>query len=279
MANFEGHGVNCDAFVGTAAAVAVRPSIRPTDLRSVCHRFAASTRCAAMLAPRLLGDNHAGALWRSRPGARSVIRKSRVVVLCIGLSIVLTASGAARDPKIACGELPSNILVEPLLQSAVMSLMRQSETFRRQCVTIAAARRFRVRIVSVSPRSLVSSARAHATFTRYEYGMVRAVIEIPIASDYAELIPHEFEHVIEMIEGIDHAQRAGSSGSGVVEVERGSFETARATEAGLAASREVHGNTDEAVRRTGRQIGRVWRAISARAVPDGGGRAGPASRW
>jgi hypothetical protein len=275
MANFEGHRDNCDAFVGTAAAVVIRRLLGAPRLRRVCRWFAASTCPAAMLAPGLLDGTHAGVLRRPRPGARSVIRKSRVVVLCIGLSIVLTTSGAAQHPKIGCGELPSNIQVEPLLQSEVLLLLRRSETFRRQCVTIAAARRFRVRIVAVTPRSLVSSVRAHATITRYEHGTVRAVIEIPIASDYAELIPHEFEHVIEMIEGVDYSQ----GGDGIVEVERGTFETARAIEAGLAASREVHGDTDEAVRRTVRQIGRVWRAISARAVPDGRGRAGPASRW
>ena len=200
-----------------------------------------------------------------------MITKSRVVVLSTALSVVLSAPGAAQDPQASCATLPFNIHVEPLLRSAVAALLQHSKTFKRQCLTIAASRGVRVRVAAVAPRALASSVRAHATITRHEYGMVRAVIEIPIASDYAELIPHEFEHVIEVMEGLNLAQRA-DEGDDVVEVEGGAFETTRARNAGLAASREVYGDTDAPLRR-------VWRAISARAVPAISRRAGPASRW
>jgi hypothetical protein len=204
-----------------------------------------------------------------------VIRTSRVVVLCSLLCVPSLA--AVQDAQEVCVEMPANVRVEPMLQPIVSSLLRQSETFRNQCRTIARTHAVRVEIRSAMPRALGSTPRAHATITRYEFGLIRAVIEVPVGGEYAELLPHEFEHVIEIIEGIDLAERA-DHGDGVLEVGQGTFETTRAREAGHAASREVYGDTDEALRRTGRQIGRVWRAICARAAAGQARSAGPPSR-
>lgn len=201
-----------------------------------------------------------------------MIRNSRVVVLCHVLFVLLTVSSAAQDPQVPCADLVANIRVDSLLQPVIASLLRKSKIFRHQWLTIASSRRVRVTIKPLTPGLLGYGTRAHATLTRYEYGLVRAEIEMPIGSDYAELLPHEFEHVLEMIEGINLAQQAESSDGGIAEVDKGTFETRRARDAGLAASREVHGHTDAT-------ISRVWRAISSRAVPDHSRRGGPASRW
>jgi hypothetical protein len=64
-------------------------------------------------------------------------------------------------------------------------------------------------------------ARCGARFARYTLGLVRAVIEMPLMADYRELIPHEFEHVIEPIEGIDLAALARAGEGQAVEIARG----------------------------------------------------------
>jgi hypothetical protein len=190
-----------------------------------------------------------------------VTRNSRAVVLFILLASLPAAILAAQDLPI-----PPHIRVEPLLRPVVADLLHRSETFRRQWLTIAAARSVRVVIVSAPPR-LASAPRAHATLTRYASGLLRAVIEIPVPSEYAELLPHEFEHVIESIEGVDRSKLAAAGGQDVMELPDGAFETGRAREAGRTASQEVHGDTDPAVTRAIRHLSRIWRAISDRGVP------------
>jgi hypothetical protein len=65
------------------------------------------------------------------------------------------------------------------------------------------------------------------------------VIDLPFDRDFAELLAHEFEHVIEQLEGVDLRQRATEPHSGVRKVDGGAFETDRANKAGRAAALEV----------------------------------------
>lgn len=109
---------------------------------------------------------------------------------------------------------------------------------RRQCAAIADAPYVRVVLRLASrPRPFT---RAHSTIQRYEAGFVRVVIEIPDSADVAELLAHELEHTLEAIEGLDLPSRAKVSGSGVTELVKGVYETARAKRIGRLASDEIN---------------------------------------
>ena len=79
--------------------------------------------------------------------------------------------------------------------------------------------------------------------------------------DITELLPHELEHVLEQVEGIDLPALAKRRASGVQEVGRGVYETERARGAGLMALREVYGEFDP-VSAAVRGLKRVWRALT-----------------
>jgi hypothetical protein len=143
-------------------------------------------------------------------------------------------------------ERPVNIRVDDVLQPLVSALLAKSETLRRQWKIITASRLIRVTVVSRMGMQDTASARARTEVSRYALGAIRATIEIPSGADVTELLPHEFEHVIEQLEGLDLRALAQQHVRGVVEVRKGVFETARARAAGLQVYREVYDRTDAA---------------------------------
>ena len=192
-----------------------------------------------------------------------------VVVLCIlsCASVVHCARVIAQEIEPACTTLPHSIRISNTLQPVVAELLRKSGTFRRQCARIAATRKVRIDVIANgAPRAI--AVRARATISRYSYGLVKVVIEFPAAADYFELLPHEFEHVLEQMEGLDLPALARAGDRRVVEVEEGTFETTRAREAGLAAAAEVRAEPDPVITGAGRALSRIWRGLSSRAVRD-----------
>jgi hypothetical protein len=108
---------------------------------------------------------------------------------------------------------------------------------RRQCAAIANTPYVRVVLRSASrPHPFT---RAQTTIQRYEAGLVSVVIEVPVSGDVAELLAHELEHTLEAIEGLDLPSQAKVSGSGVTELVKGVYETARAARMGRLASDEI----------------------------------------
>ena len=223
-----------------------------------------------------------GALWRARSRSSPVItRFVRVVVLfMLSVLVALPPAAASAQSAGACpqdaapastGPPPSNIKVDDLLQPPVSALLAKSAFFKQQWDTINASRITRVAVLARIGIQDDSRVRARAQITRYAYGSLRATIEIPAAVDLTELLPHELEHVIEQIEGLDLPALAQRRGVGVVEVRRGVYETERARAAGLQVLREVYDRTDPGVAAALGGLGRLWRALTpgtpARAVP------------
>lgn len=136
----------------------------------------------------------------------------------------------------ACAIIPANIEVSRPLRGAIERALHRSETLRRQCAIIG--RSASVRVVIVAVRALVG-CRARATIRRHEFGALHAAIEIPVPGDYAELLAHELEHVIEQMEGLNLPALARRGAPGIQEVAIGAFETQRARETGRAAAREM----------------------------------------
>ena len=108
-----------------------------------------------------------------------------------------------------------------------------------------------------------SVARARATIGPLGQGLW-ALIELPPVDAYAELLAHEFEHVIEQIEGIDLAALERAGDANVTINGEGAYETSRARAAGVAAAAEFYAAPDPALAAAGRAAGRLWRALSSR---------------
>ena len=195
-----------------------------------------------------------------------LVRPFAVVSIVVALTSLRPAVAAAQEVPAPSTEVPPNIAVSATLRPVVALLLQKSQTFRRQCGRIAAARYARIIVIATPPLREQSAPRARASIGRHLHGALRAVIEIPVTADVTELLPHEFEHVIEQLEGIDLAGLARAGQAGVVEVDDGMFETARARTAGLTVAREVYGDTDQMIAGATRGVTRALRILRARVV-------------
>jgi hypothetical protein len=146
---------------------------------------------------------------------------------------------AQQGETLPCVQPPSNVRGDAALIRLFMSFVARSATMRRQCETIAGAPR--VRVVLRFASRLPAFSLARSTVERYEAGLVRVAMEIPVTSpDIAELLAHELAHVVEAIEGLDLPSLAKVAGSGVIELEKGVYETEGAKRIGRLASDEIN---------------------------------------
>jgi hypothetical protein len=135
---------------------------------------------------------------------------------------------------------PPNLLVPPLYRALIDSMLRESATFRRQCMRIAGEPHLVVRL-AIGMTALPPDVRAVTQIRRSETGQLLALVDIGRHQELAELIAHELEHVIEQLDGIDLAARAALPHTGVTAVgsRAGAFETTRAKRAGLKVVSEL----------------------------------------
>lgn len=159
---------------------------------------------------------------------------------CIGAVAGVFAWGVIlmAEPERQCqrSNLPSNMELSPAVSRTLEALYTQSPTFRAQCERIAAAKTLRV-IVRLDG-AMRTNCRAFTTFQR-SGREIRAEVHLPPGHAIIELAAHEFEHVLEQIEGLNLRQLARKRGSGVREVDRELFETDRARRAGRAVADEA----------------------------------------
>ena len=136
--------------------------------------------------------------------------------------------------------LPPNLVVSDMFRPLVESMLRESPTFRRQCVRLAGEPALTVHL-TVNPPPRRADRRATTRLTRNVNGHLTAVVDIGPFENTQELIAHEFEHIIEQLDGVDLAARAAQPHTGVSTV--GSavdmFETMRAQRMGLKVLSEL----------------------------------------
>ena len=165
-------------------------------------------------------------------------------------------------------ELPENIRVGDDMMEVVATLLARSPTLRAQCARIAATPRARI-VVEVTGSRLGSQARARATARRYDSGLLTVVIELPAMAiaDFAELLAHELEHVIELIDNVDLAALMKQRSAGVTKTSDGLYETTRAQAAGKAVAAEAQSETDPAAAAIGRGVAKAarlaWRGLQS----------------
>jgi hypothetical protein len=137
-------------------------------------------------------------------------------------------------------DIPPNFEVGAVYRPLVMKMLSRSPTFRWQMLRIAAATHLTIQLQSALP-SWHEGLRATTEFARTADGKLLATVDIVRSTNDVELIAHELEHVVEQLDGIDLAAKAGRRNSGVyLTGDRGDvFETTRAKRVGLQVAREV----------------------------------------
>jgi hypothetical protein len=168
------------------------------------------------------------------------------VMLLIG-SVQAGAAAAAPEPAGAparprmCGmttaHLPETIQLADHLRSDLMKMLETSATFRSQCDRIARAPWVQVR-VRVNREIEHRDYMARSVIHRSRSGAIVALVDIGPRGSPVEWIAHEFEHVLEQIDGVRLAELARRQ-IGVWRSSGDMFESARAIRAGRAVAAEM----------------------------------------
>ena len=131
-----------------------------------------------------------------------------------------------------------NVVVDDKLRGTVEDLRRRSPEFRRQWALLSRSTRITVRLRLVA-RSPIKDSRAATTITSQPDGSLQADIAIPADARVPELLGHEFEHIVERLEGAK-AQTLHELGDASVRRGAETFETARAVLVGRMVSAQFH---------------------------------------
>ena len=163
--------------------------------------------------------------------------KSWVGVAAVSLVWLCDGLASADGQRCVRLTLPENVEFFSDLGRVIQRIYDRSPTFRSQCARIAGASNLRVR-VHIDTR-IPRVCRALTVVKRQGFE-IRADVHLPPGTDYSELIGHEFEHLLEQIEGLDLRRLARVRGSGVWSVEREMFESVRAQDAGKVVAAEYY---------------------------------------
>ena len=156
-----------------------------------------------------------------------------MVAAALAMAFLLSAPAPAEPAS--CSARPVAVQVDERFAAVLDELLDASPTFRRQCGRIEGEALVAIRTL---PRAEEQCCRARATIRRYDSGVVIAMIELPALrtrAEYAELLGHEFEHILEQLEDVDLAAR----GEVIPAYSGHAYETRRAREAGLAVASEA----------------------------------------
>ena len=152
------------------------------------------------------------------------------------LSLLFAGMIAAEEQQYGRFQLPANVQLLHDIELAIQFIYDRSPSFRGQVARIAEADNLRV-TVRIDP-SIPGRCRAFTMIQRRGQ-KIRAEVHLPPSSDHAELLAHEFEHILEQIEGLDLQGLARIKNSGVHEQDYAVFETDRAQEAGRIVKSET----------------------------------------
>ena len=152
--------------------------------------------------------------------------------LLIPVMVMLVPRAVWAQQPACAPAIPSNVDAG-VLAAEMTELLRRSDTFRSQCARLADAPRVHVKITIVLD---LDAGRAQTAIHHYASGAIRAEVEVLFGENYRELLAHEFEHIIEQIEGVDLRQEAVAGRAWVLQ--GGAFETRRAFAIGVQVRTE-----------------------------------------
>ena len=134
--------------------------------------------------------------------------------------------------------LPRNMNPSPELEQKMLGMLRISPTFRRQCTRLGQTAGLTItirRAIPAGPGTLASTE-----ILNVHEGRVYATVHLGPSADDGELLAHEFEHIIEQLDGVDLAAMARRRDTGVRLIgETGFFETDRARTVGRQVAEEL----------------------------------------
>jgi len=165
-------------------------------------------------------------------------------VAVVNLIVLIPARAAVAQDIRASAAAPCTVQNPALFESVempatlepvILKLLDRSPTFRQQCRRIVDAHHLRLVVRLIFP---TGSFPVRATVRRSPVGRFQGWIDLTtVPTRYAEWIGHEFEHIIEHLDGVDIRERARRR-DGAYEVTAGLFETRRASEAGSRIAQE-----------------------------------------
>ena len=157
---------------------------------------------------------------------------------CDGGVVVAPVGGVVFAEQQQCGrfQLPANVQLLHDIELAIQFIYDRSPSFRAQFARIAETLQSACHRAD-RPLNPGPLPRVHAHTAAWPE--IRAEIHLPPSSDHAELLAHEFEHILEQIEGLDLRSLARVKDSGVYESEYAVFETDRAQTAGRIVRAET----------------------------------------
>lgn len=141
------------------------------------------------------------------------------------------ASFSSAGMTVPPSALPGNLRFAQHLRPVLEAMWRGSPSFRRQCARLGEAPHMTV----------VLNTRMSGARTRLDHPEGRREASAIVWLDLVNLhesIPHELEHVLESIDGVDVRVSSARSMRGVTRL-GSSFETARAREIGATVAREL----------------------------------------
>ena len=144
---------------------------------------------------------------------------------------------AARGSGSSTPDTTPNLSLPAAYRPLIATMLTRSATFRRQCARLAAAPHVSIVIRAEAPNG--TQAPALTRIRREADGRLTAVMQVAPSSRSPELLAHEFEHIIEQLDGVDLAIMSRLRSTGVRRVgEVNAFETRRAIVTGLRVARE-----------------------------------------
>lgn len=158
-----------------------------------------------------------------------------------GVPLAPEMPGPWMAPAARCEAMARRLKIAPALMPIVVAMCQRAPTFRRQVLRLARQRGLEV---TVTPGYFAAGGRARArtAMTLVEGQLRTAIVELPDGNPrlLVELVAHEFEHIVEQLDGVDLAAWNGRSGVyRVAGSERGSaFETERAQQIGRLVAGE-----------------------------------------
>lgn len=167
-----------------------------------------------------------------------------ILIAALALSGVPTAIGSPGPwmaPAARCEAMAGQLRIAPALMPLVAEMCQRAPTFRRQVIRLTRQSGLEV---TVAPGRFPAGGRTRArTKMTLVGGQLRtASVEVPEGEPrlLVELVAHEFEHIVEQLDGVDLAAWSGRSGvSRVGGLDSGSpFETERAREVGRLVAGE-----------------------------------------
>jgi hypothetical protein len=160
------------------------------------------------------------------------------IFVCALTTNAIGVSSAAAQSMEPC-ELSREIQFVPEIRPLVERMLASSATFRGQYCRAADAPGLMVGVV-LDPSLPVEIVRSRTTIRRYQSGLIVAIVAIAPGRRQEEWIAHEFEHILEQLEGVDLPALAVAQAGRVWSTGTGMFETARAVEAGRTVLSELH---------------------------------------